>query len=350
MRVQLHAVFGISTVRRSNRQVTGSSNNPTASGVALFSARGWHPWGRSKWLNQSGRSDSFAAVWVPERQAVNLYQIRALRWLFPRLFTKVGMRRVLGRPIADFGDYAECVAGLNGLEIGGPSQIFRNGGLIPLYELAGSIDNCNFTSELWGDLTTGKTFRFSSAKPPGTQYIVDATSLPSELDGHYDFVLSSHMLEHTANPLQALHAWRRVLRPSGSLLLVLPDKYWTFDHLRPTTEMQHLIDDFEAARGEDDLTHMSEILRLYDLSRCPPVTRDQLEKAVQRNAEHRYLHHHVFDAGLVRQILEYCGFAVKNGAGRRRITLAQIRHERADIGIGQGGMMVGRRDLLRLGQ
>ena len=75
--------------------------------------------------------------------------------------------------------------------------------------------------------------------------------------------------------------------------------------------VKHLIDDFEADRGEDDLTHMPEILRLYDLSRCPPFTREQHEEAVRRNQAHRYLHHHVFDTGLVRQILEYCGFAVK---------------------------------------
>jgi SAM-dependent methyltransferase len=178
--------------------------------------------------------------------------------------------------------------------------------------LAGSIDNCNFASDtIWAKgLTAGKIFRFSSRKPPGTQYIVDAASLPSDLDGHYDLVFSSHMLEHTANPLRALYAWHRVLRPGGSLVLVIPDKHWTFDHLRPITEMQH-IDDFEADRGEDDLTHVPEILRLHDLSRNWPVTREQLEDWAWRNPEIRHMHHHVFDTGLVRQILEYCGFAVK---------------------------------------
>lgn len=140
---------------------------------------------------------------------------------------------------------------------------------------------------------------------------MEATSLPSELDSHYDFVLSSHMLEHTANPLQALYAWRRVLRPGGSLLLVLPDKHWTFDHLRPITEMQHLIDDFEAGRGEEDLTHVPEVLRLNDLSRNWPITRKQLEESAWRNPELRYIHHHVFDTRLVRQILQHCGFAIK---------------------------------------
>lgn len=119
------------------------------------------------------------------------------------------------------------------------------------------------------------------------------------------------MLEHTANPLQALYAWRRVLRPGGSLLLVLPDKHWTFDHLRPITEMQHLIDDFEAGRGEEDLTHVPEVLRLNDLSRNWPITRKQLEESAWRNPELRYIHHHVFDTRLVRQILQHCGFAIK---------------------------------------
>jgi hypothetical protein len=61
---------------------------------------------------------------------MNVNRIRALRFtsVLPRLLTKIGMRRVFGRPIADFVDYAECVAGRIGLEIGGPSQIFRHDG------------------------------------------------------------------------------------------------------------------------------------------------------------------------------------------------------------------------------
>jgi len=246
---------------------------------------------------------------------MNLQRIKALQytWLLPRLFSKSGLRRAIGLPIGDFIVYADCVTNLDGLEIGGPSAVFRSDGFLPVYDLVGSLDNCNFTSNtVWQrDLRAGRTFHFSRTKPPGTQYILDAAELPEALNGHYDFLLSSHMLEHTANPVRALRAWHRVLRPSGALILLLPDKNWTFDHRRPVTTIEHLIHDFETETQEDDRTHMEEILELHDLSRNAPVTRADLERQARHNFEIRTLHHHVFDTGLVRQMLEYSGFAVQ---------------------------------------
>jgi hypothetical protein len=64
-------------------------------------------------------------------------------------------------------------------------------------------------------------------------------------------VLSSHCLEHVANPILALREWLRVMTPDGTLVLVLPHKEGTFDHQRPTTTLGHMIDDYER---EDDMT------------------------------------------------------------------------------------------------
>jgi ubiquinone/menaquinone biosynthesis C-methylase UbiE len=130
-------------------------------------------------------------------------------------------------------------------------------------------------------------------------------------DNSYDFILSSHMLEHTANPLRALRAWNRVLKNNGALILLVPDKQWTFDHKRPTTTMAHLVQDLERAMGEDDLTHMPEILQLHDLRRDPGVdSYENLKSRCQNNLEIRGMHHHVFDSSLVRELLEYSNFSV----------------------------------------
>lgn len=54
----------------------------------------------------------------------------------------------------------------------------------------------------------------------------DAMSLPG---GEYDYVFSSHCLEHLANPVAALRHWRTRLRRGGVLMLYLPHPemdYW----------------------------------------------------------------------------------------------------------------------------
>lgn len=52
----------------------------------------------------------------------------------------------------------------------------------------------------------------------------DAHTLDGIQDGVYDFVYSSHCLEHLDNPGLALSNWWRVLRTGGTLFIVVPDE------------------------------------------------------------------------------------------------------------------------------
>lgn len=54
----------------------------------------------------------------------------------------------------------------------------------------------------------------------------DATNLPA---GPFDYIASSHCLEHLADPVAALEHWKTRLRSGGTLLLYLPhpeQRYW----------------------------------------------------------------------------------------------------------------------------
>lgn len=185
-----------------------------------------------------------------------------------------------------------------GLELGGPSELFRRRGLFPIYPLAARIDNCNFsTATVWqGQIAGGASFRYDKRREPGQQFFAEATQLGFAPGAAYDFVLASHMLEHSANALEALHEWKRVLKPHGALLLVLPHKDGTFDHKRPVTSLQHFVQDFERQIGEDDLTHLPEILQRHDLQMDPGGgSLEQFKARSEKNFENRCLHHHVFD-------------------------------------------------------
>lgn len=204
----------------------------------------------------------------------------------------------------------QLVEGRHGIEVGGPSGVFAPRGVLPLYDDIGSLDNCNFASRTtWeGSIAEGRTFRFSPGKPAGTQYVAETTNLQRVASASYDFLLSSHVLEHSANAILALSEWLRIVKPSGTLVLLIPHKDGTFDHRRPVTTLEHLMTDHETGMKEDDLTHLPEILRLHDLGRDPGAgSAEQFEQRSRANFENRCLHHHVFDTTLVARLLDHVG-------------------------------------------
>lgn len=185
--------------------------------------------------------------------------------------------------------------------------------MLPLYPFVGGVDVCNFdTRTIWeGDIRDGETFTAEEGAATGRQWIREATDLDGIADGSYDFVVSWHSLEHTANALAALHEWKRVVREGGYLLIAVPDPTGTFDHRRPITPFDHFVADDERSIGEDDLTHLPEILELHDLSRDPLAgTPEQFKERSLKNAENRCLHHHVFSLGVLIHLLDHLGLQV----------------------------------------
>jgi SAM-dependent methyltransferase len=133
-------------------------------------------------------------------------------------------RRILQKKAACFQLCEKFVSGKVGLEIGGPSSVFQKKGILPVYPIIKKLDNCNFAGiTTWeGNIAEGLTFQFNENSPPGQQYLTEAADLSEITSATYDFILSSHMLEHTANPLQAMSEWMRVLKDDGIFVILLP--------------------------------------------------------------------------------------------------------------------------------
>jgi SAM-dependent methyltransferase len=217
------------------------------------------------------------------------------------------IKRAFRAPLPGYRDYQALVQDREGIEIGGPTKLFRRD--LPLYRSARSIDGVNFAATtMWeGALSEGRTYRYLEGKV-GAQFICDATDLSRLPAGRYDFVLSSNNLEHIANPLKAVAEWSRLLKPGGHLVLVLPRKESNFDHRREITPFRHLLDDHEAGTTEHDLTHLEEVLERHDYSMTPETAdRETLERRGRANFENRGLHHHVFDPALIDQVVRHAG-------------------------------------------
>ena len=78
------------------------------------------------------------------------------------------------------------VEGKRGLEIGGPTDLFKGWrkpsrchwffAPLPIYDRAGSLDNCNFSDKtIWG--IHDPTYRFSPRRPAGAVIIAEGTDI-----------------------------------------------------------------------------------------------------------------------------------------------------------------------------
>ena len=231
-------------------------------------------------------------------------------WTLQRIKMRlIRMRMQQGRP-RGFEAYLPYIQGKSGLEIGGPSGVFKESGPIPIYEEIGSLDNCDFSkSTVWAQ--HAEAFVFSPGKTHGNTFFCEGSALCDLPDSTYDFILSSHNLEHFANPVKALREWQRVLRSNGALILVLPYYRVTFDHRRKLTSVSHMLDDFKQNTQEDDLTHLPEILEKHDLRLDPGAgSKQDFHRRCLENFSNRCIHHHVFDEQNSSELLSKVGFKV----------------------------------------
>jgi len=186
-----------------------------------------------------------------------------------------------------------------GLEIGGPSFSGKT-----LYKNAATIDNVIFSKNtVWSNHTNEYNY-YPNKK--GRVIINDAVDISHVQDECYDFVFSSHSLEHIANPLKAVKEWLRVIKSNGHIIIIVPEKSRCFDHKRNYSKFSTLLSQYEKNVGEDDLSTLPEILLNHDLSMDPPAGNlGDFTKRSLDNFNNRCLHHYVYDDDL---LMEICNF------------------------------------------
>ncbi len=123
--------------------------------------------------------------------------------------------------------------------------------------------------------------RFSD---PDLQVDLNVDRLSALADESQDFVIASHVLEHLVEPLGQLQDIYRVLKPGGTLLLLLPDRRRTFDRTRPPTSLAHLIDEHQRQVTVLDDEHLREfVTHVPEDWRPDPPPRDDQERFERRS-------------------------------------------------------------------
>jgi SAM-dependent methyltransferase len=186
-----------------------------------------------------------------------------------------------------------------GVEIGGPSS---TGDI--LYKNVKNIDNIIFSNNtIWSNHTDEYNYYYNKK---GKVIINDATNILDVQNECYDFVFSSHSLEHIANPLKAINEWLRIIKNGGYIIIVVPEKSLCFDHKRNYSKFSTLLSKYEKNVGEDDLSTLPEILLNHDLSMDTPAGNfEEFKKRSLDNLNNRCLHHYVYNDELLMEICNY---------------------------------------------
>lgn len=190
--------------------------------------------------------------------------------------------------------------GKSGIEIGGPSDVFFN-----IYKKCALCDGVNFSSNTIWEKYENNDYKYRG-RVLGSFIVAEATNLSIVESEKYDFILSSNNLEHIANPLKALKEFARIVKTKGFILILVPIKEKMFDHDRDYTTFEHLLEDYLNNIGEEDLTHLPEIIEKHDYEM--DVLCGGKQKFIERankNIENRCLHHHVFNEECLRKAFEY---------------------------------------------
>ncbi|NKL52788.1 methyltransferase domain-containing protein [Rhizobium leguminosarum bv. viciae] len=194
---------------------------------------------------------------------------------------------LLAHKALDRADLLKRATG-NGIEIGpGPRpQVHQSAATSVRYVEEMPIDK-------WAELydPTGK---YGTPQADFSKYVIGtADNLPAE-DNSLDFIFSSHVFEHLANPLGHLVRWRDKLAAGGVILAVIPEMHSTKDATGKPSTIEEIEIEFNAGIWRPTLAHYE---RYFSLRGMPQSANEMMEK-------NSSIHVHFYDKHNLAILLE----------------------------------------------
>ncbi len=156
-----------------------------------------------------------------------------------------GLRRKMGENYRKTSQLInKYLYGLNGIEIGGSGKSFG------LESQKGSYANVDIIDAETRAKNKGwKTSQLVNILSPGDE-------LPFK-DNVFDYVFSSHVIEHFYDPIKAIKEWYRILKKGGYIFMIIPHKERTFDRNRDLTSFIELMNRHENKISMNDYAQRS---------------------------------------------------------------------------------------------
>jgi len=113
-------------------------------------------------------------------------------------------------------------------------------------EIGGSAHNPFGLNTINIDISDSEIFKQEQKKLCGEILKVDIVAPGDELpffDKSFDFIISSHVIEHFYDPIKALREWARVAKKY--IFIIVPHKQRIFDKNRPLITLSELINRHE---------------------------------------------------------------------------------------------------------
>ena len=129
----------------------------------------------------------------------------------------------------------------------------------------------------------------------------NADNIPSP-PGSLDFVFSSHVVEHLANPLGHLAYWANLLKPGGVVAAVIPDRSGCKDYVFPPSTVEELEAEYRQGSMTPTLAHYQRWAKL----RAPNADPAEIMKSGRSIHVHFYTPKSIAD--VLRQSHKALGF------------------------------------------
>lgn len=138
--------------------------------------------------------------------------------------------------------------------------------------------------------------KYSARSADFSKYTIGtAWNLPQR-DNSLDFIFSSHVVEHLANPIGHFVRWKKKLKSGGSILAVVPDMLSTKDYLATPSTIDEFTEEFKKGVASPTIKHYRRWAAIKNKSH---EVDDLMSKGVS-------IHAHFYTPDSMANLLERC--------------------------------------------